>query len=172
MQPDSRHARAPGLRPRIFASPQTTGARWLPIHPHARLIQASMAGSRSTAPLNRSKSVLIVAPLCELARRFLRIVKTARNKSSLSAPAGIFSPSFLCVLRRYSLRSLRFKAWPFAGFCKNQNLQPQRSQRIPQRTQRDPRAKVGTLPLAELVEPSLCWAQNLHILEVGPHFLA
>jgi len=31
-QPDSRHARAPGLRPRIFASRQTTDARWLSIH--------------------------------------------------------------------------------------------------------------------------------------------
>src|SRR2546427_10602163 len=35
MQPDSRHAKAPELRPRIFASPQTTDARWLPIHLHA-----------------------------------------------------------------------------------------------------------------------------------------
>src|SRR5258708_26478972 len=35
MQPGSRHAKAPGLRPRIFASPQTTDARWLPIHRHA-----------------------------------------------------------------------------------------------------------------------------------------
>ena len=35
MQPGSRHAKARGLRPRIFASPQTTDARWLPIHPHA-----------------------------------------------------------------------------------------------------------------------------------------
>src|SRR5712671_3043747 len=35
MRPDSRHAKAPGLRPRIFASPQTTDARWLPIHRHA-----------------------------------------------------------------------------------------------------------------------------------------
>src|SRR5438094_4720624 len=32
MQLDSRHAKAPGLRPRIFASTQTTDARWLPIH--------------------------------------------------------------------------------------------------------------------------------------------
>src|SRR5947209_5067187 len=35
MRPDSRHTKAPGLRPRIFASPQTTDARWLPIHRHA-----------------------------------------------------------------------------------------------------------------------------------------
>src|SRR5215472_15508590 len=35
MQSDSCHARAPGLRLRIFASPQTTSARWLPIHLHA-----------------------------------------------------------------------------------------------------------------------------------------
>src|SRR2546428_3580855 len=35
MRPDSRHAKAPGLRPRIFASPQTTDARWLPIHRYA-----------------------------------------------------------------------------------------------------------------------------------------
>jgi len=35
MQPDNRHAKAPGLRPRIFASPQTTDARSLPIHLHA-----------------------------------------------------------------------------------------------------------------------------------------
>src|SRR5262252_8071726 len=35
MQPDSRHAKAPGLRPRIFASPQTIDARWLPIRLHA-----------------------------------------------------------------------------------------------------------------------------------------
>src|SRR6516165_5281996 len=35
MQPDSRHAKAPGLRPRIFASPQTNDARRLPIHLHA-----------------------------------------------------------------------------------------------------------------------------------------
>src|SRR3974390_1929297 len=35
MQLDSRHAKAPGLRPRTFASPQTTDARWLPIHLHA-----------------------------------------------------------------------------------------------------------------------------------------
>src|SRR6266478_3912563 len=35
MQPDNRHAKAPGLRPRSFASPQTTDARWLPIHRHA-----------------------------------------------------------------------------------------------------------------------------------------
>src|SRR5882762_518522 len=32
MQPGSRRAKAPGLRPRIFASPQTTDVRWLPIH--------------------------------------------------------------------------------------------------------------------------------------------
>src|SRR5579885_274463 len=35
MQPDSRRAEAPGLRPRTFALPQTTDARWLPIHLHA-----------------------------------------------------------------------------------------------------------------------------------------
>src|SRR6266568_8686625 len=35
MQPGSRHTKAPGLPPRIFASPQTTDARWLPIHLHA-----------------------------------------------------------------------------------------------------------------------------------------
>src|SRR5262249_40082127 len=35
MQPDSRRAQAPGLRPRTFASPQTTDARSLPIRPHA-----------------------------------------------------------------------------------------------------------------------------------------
>src|SRR5271165_4108276 len=35
MQPDSHHAKAPGLRPRTFALPQTTDARWLPIHLHA-----------------------------------------------------------------------------------------------------------------------------------------
>jgi hypothetical protein len=31
-QPDSRHARGPGIRLRIFASPQTTDARWLLNH--------------------------------------------------------------------------------------------------------------------------------------------
>src|SRR5215468_3798779 len=35
MPPDSRHAKAPGLRLRTFASPQTIDARWLPIRPHA-----------------------------------------------------------------------------------------------------------------------------------------
>src|SRR6266436_2807981 len=35
IQPDSRHAKAPGLHPRTFASLQTTDARWLPIHLHA-----------------------------------------------------------------------------------------------------------------------------------------
>src|SRR6266436_1627080 len=35
MQPGSCRAKAPGLRPRIFALPQTTDARWLPIHHHA-----------------------------------------------------------------------------------------------------------------------------------------
>src|ERR1700757_4918484 len=35
MQSDSRHAKAPGLRLRIFASPRTTSARSRPIHPHA-----------------------------------------------------------------------------------------------------------------------------------------
>src|SRR5438477_10627319 len=35
MQPGSRHARAPGLRPRISASLQTIDARWLPIRPSA-----------------------------------------------------------------------------------------------------------------------------------------
>src|SRR5882762_10329077 len=34
-----------------------------PNPPACSFIHASMAGSRSTAPLNRSKSVLIVAPL-------------------------------------------------------------------------------------------------------------
>ncbi len=60
MPPDSRHAKVPGLRPRIFASPQTTDARWLPTP--LSFIHASMVGSRTTAPLNRSNSVLIVAP--------------------------------------------------------------------------------------------------------------
>src|SRR5579864_5440969 len=35
MQSDSRHAKAPGLRLRIFASPQTTSARSRPNHLHA-----------------------------------------------------------------------------------------------------------------------------------------
>src|ERR1700737_631916 len=63
MQPGSRHAKAPGLRPRICASPQTTAARWPPNSPACSFIHASMAGSRWTAPLNRSNAVLIVAPL-------------------------------------------------------------------------------------------------------------
>ena len=35
MRLDSRHVEVRGLRLRIFASPQTNGARWLPIHLHA-----------------------------------------------------------------------------------------------------------------------------------------
>ena len=35
MQPDSRHARPPGLHLRIFALPQTTHVRLLPVHLHA-----------------------------------------------------------------------------------------------------------------------------------------
>src|SRR6266481_5010105 len=62
MQPDSRHAKAPGLRHRIFASPQTRYAM-APNSPACSFIHASMAGSRSTAPLNRSNSVFIVATL-------------------------------------------------------------------------------------------------------------
>src|ERR1700721_2076333 len=34
MRRGSRHAQAPGLRPRNFASPQTSDVRWLPIHRH------------------------------------------------------------------------------------------------------------------------------------------
>src|SRR5258708_6269071 len=63
MPPDSRHARSPGLHPRIFALPQTTHARSLPDSHPCTFIHASMAGSRSTAPLNRSNSVLTVALL-------------------------------------------------------------------------------------------------------------
>jgi hypothetical protein len=35
MQPDSRHAGAPGPRLRISALPQTTDAQWLPMDLHA-----------------------------------------------------------------------------------------------------------------------------------------
>src|SRR5436309_12393156 len=35
MQSYSRHTKAHGLRLRIFASPQTTDERWLPVHLHA-----------------------------------------------------------------------------------------------------------------------------------------
>src|SRR5215472_15306322 len=51
MRSDSRHAKAPGLRLRIFASPQTTSARRLPIHLRAL---SSSHRWRDRAPQRRS----------------------------------------------------------------------------------------------------------------------
>src|SRR5712692_2376963 len=54
-----------------------------PNSPECSFIHASMAGSRSTAPLNRSNSVLIVAPLF----RDLRLRNTLHEKATgLSCP--------------------------------------------------------------------------------------
>jgi hypothetical protein len=49
----------------FFASPQTTYARWILIHLHALSSMHRWRDPRSTEPLNRSSSVLMVAPLSE-----------------------------------------------------------------------------------------------------------
>src|SRR5271165_2747625 len=67
MQPDSRHAGSLELRLRIFASPQTTPARLLPIHLHAL---SSTRRWPDPAPQRHSIAVIPFSPsLCLLLSR-------------------------------------------------------------------------------------------------------
>src|SRR3981081_2331980 len=83
MQPGSRHAKAPGLRPRIFASPQTTDARCRPIH-----LRALLSTHRWRDPA-RQRRLIAAVPFSSSPHFFrdLRLGSTLHEKATgLSCP--------------------------------------------------------------------------------------
>src|SRR5882724_10014123 len=78
MRRDSRHVKAPGLRPRIFASSQTTDARWIPIRLHAF---SSMYRWRDRARQRRSIAAIPISSSLHFFRD-LRLRNTLHEKAT------------------------------------------------------------------------------------------
>src|SRR5580704_15006342 len=86
-----------------------------PNSPACSFIHASMAGSRSTAPLNRSNSVLIIAPLSafEISAFTAPFRKERRDAVGLRIPTGWSTTRKLssnCASGNQSLNQLRESA--------------------------------------------------------------